>query len=638
MMAAKSLKHPCHEHALTLRMLSNNCQIECSLCKLDFNGPAYCCEDCDYFLHRSCALIELPSEVRHPSHRRHLLTLSPNGDHNYSCSYCGDFTLHALTAIATLPPLGVDDKEHAEEEEVEEDQKDDEKMKIWHFAHMEHPLISFHVETKLLAKCKGCERRISGRVYGCRACLFLLHSSCALSPQVLDHPFSRLTLAQHGDTSDKCRACDGFISGFVYSRQDSLHRSFSLHTACALSTSFPRGHRLPYSTNFKVHSPHPCPLVLFHVEEEIYIRCKVCELRITGEARGCANCRFILHRSCAEKLPEVIHHFLHPDHWNLILEHRGPSMTWESEIQCHCATCLGAYPGFHPNACMAFQCHSCEFYLSPNCALETLAAVKEGAAASISHFAHEHPLLLHVTRFNYFNYCLACTQRIVGLAYCCVNCKSARLHKSCAELPQKLEHMFHSQHPLVLSKAPDGYFHCGACRKKSTGFAYCCSECKFYLDVGCASLNPTLKHPRHEHSLAYFKESMDDRLPCNACGKRCRRDLYLCVPCDFRLHPDCLPLPSMIEHRCHQLHPLFLRDKFVDGDPNDQYCDYCEELRNPDQGVYHCKECLFSAHIDCMISKDKVNPYQTFSFSHFSVIQGEILFSPHVLLDQTLYY
>ncbi|OWM81949.1 hypothetical protein CDL15_Pgr027147 [Punica granatum] len=69
-------------------------------------------------------------------------------------------------------------------------------------------------------------------------------------------------------------------------------------------------------------------------------------------------------------------------------------------------------------------------------------------------------------------------------------------------------------------------------------------------------------------------------------------------------------------------HPLVLRDRVVDEhyDYEEQYCDVCETLRDPELGVYYCEECNYAADIDCVIPK--VSPtsqnFTTFSFSEAS--------------------
>ncbi|XP_031399211.1 uncharacterized protein LOC116209642 [Punica granatum] len=268
---------------------------------------------------------------------------------------------------------------------------------------------------------------------------------------------------------------------------------------------------------------------------------------------------------------------------------------------------------FHgPTYCgITFNCESCQFDLHPECALETLSAVEAGAGAvsTIEHFAHDHPLTLsHLKKKIKFD-CHVCKQPPEGLTYCCRICKEFVLHKSCAELPSELAHIFHPQHPLVLlPEASSNYLYCSVCHKRSEGFTYHCAECHFYLDKECALKKATVKHQRHEHSLVYFQRSTTEHLQCNSCGRSCNVDLYRCLLCNYNIHYDCLPLPPTVQHECHLYHPLVLFDKFVSGRPDDQWCDYCEEIRNPDHGVYRCAECWYTVHIECVIPTVDLEP------------------------------
>ncbi|XP_031399201.1 uncharacterized protein LOC116209640 isoform X2 [Punica granatum] len=530
-----SLEYPGHEHALIRQEISENCRVACSMCSQDIRGTAYCCQEhCDFFLDESCASVEFPPQIKHPSHPQHSLslTLTPGKPwYDYNCGDCS-FSLEAKFAMATLS-TPQDELREGEEDVIE------------HISH-EHPLTSFHVNIPNWAMCKGCWLRISGRVYGCRCCGFLLHESCARAPRViLQHPF---------------------------------------------------------------HPQHSLTIVF-----DCDIRCKVCELHISGEVYCCPECIFFLHKLCADELPQVIAHYLHPEH---PLTYQGECQYRGGTFYCNC--CSREYTDMP-----SFRCESCYFDLDPKCALQTHSAIQEGVATTIQHFIHDHPLTLYYFKpTNYYKpmknlvfHCEACRQPMTtdGLAYCCLVCDKNNgdrflLHQSCAHLPSGLEHPFHPQHQLkLLPRAPSAeHFYCSACHERSQGFTFYCAECEFHLDLVCASLKPTLEHHRHEHNLTYFQRSPYKYPSCNFCRRSSRIDVYCCLPCNFNLHHKCLPLPPVIEHECHPYHPLVLFSKFVLGDPNDQYCDFCEEIRNPDHGVYRCDQCWYTTHIDCVISMSEV--------------------------------
>ncbi|XP_031398717.1 uncharacterized protein LOC116209260 [Punica granatum] len=578
------------EHALILRELSENCRVPCRICELQVNGPAYCCWGCEIFLHRWCA--ELPLETQHPAHPHPLalssrkITLSALGRERseeafvYRCSE-GDcyFNVDVTWAFLNLYP------------------SEEKKDTIQHIAHKHHPLTYFRLNKPIKVWCRDCEQQIAGPFYGCPICSFYLHEFCAELPREISrhpsHPGHRLTLSLSRATL--CRACH-FVTNplgtaIVYKCQDCEGDGvIAYHIQC--DTSF---HPSKYEENdcgTITHFSHEHPLKSFFANTRIMrIRfyCEGCGLNISGDFYGCPVCGFFLHRSCAEELPREMSHFRHPipDH-PLALRERGHAWTLK------CDSCS-------LNSRCAFTCEKCDFALDLVCALSTFSAFKEGVATEIQHFSHDHSLTLVYRRSGPPGGCIICGVSVTGLAYSCQTCykigKRFVLHKSCAELPQELEHPFHPPHPLTLQSKR--HFYCDAYGTKSGGFCFGCDECQFFLCLAAASLKPTLRHQPHEHDLTHF-ERISDRKFCSYCGESSSVDSYRCVECDFTVHYSCIRmLPLAIKHNIH-FHQLALRDKFIDRF-NEQYCDVCEKTRRTDRGIYYCAECNFSAHIGCII-------------------------------------
>ncbi|PKI39101.1 uncharacterized protein LOC116209641 [Punica granatum] len=591
-----SLQHQMHPHALNRRVLSENYSIDCYFCGQVIQGSAYCCQEhCWYHLHESCALLELPLQIlHHPFHPQHPLELIPNTANGTDCGYsCGDcnYFMELKLAVATLPPENNEDQE--------EESKEEEGIIIHHVSH-DHPLISFRAKMPEWITCRGCWVKESGRVYyGCGECQFLLHQSCAQAHPEIRHPFHPqhpLTLVFYYENRFRCQAC-----GFEKKRQLAYYCHecrFHLDVPCAALF----GSLLKNEDRTMIqHFSHPHQMTSFHLQmKAAYIFCPVCILQLSGEVYFCPDCFFLIHRSCADKLSPEIVHFLHPSHPLKLLE-----KPWYSSGRYTCSSCWR-----DDGSALHFNCKKCMFDLHPGCAMTTLIAAQDGVATEFQPHAHEHPMTLCVTTDKTDKRCAACEFYVDDqLTYSCSLCiEGFVLHKSCAELPREIEHAFHPAHPLtLLPQAPADYFYCSACRARFEGFTFCCITCQFYIDIGCASLKPTLKHPRHEHSLIYF-----DKIPilgrCDSCGKGNNIDAYCCLLCNFILHHDCLPLPPSVNHKCHPYHPLILSDKFIDGNPDSQYCDYCEKIRNPDHGVYRCEECWYTAHIGCVITETESEP------------------------------
>ncbi|PKI49164.1 hypothetical protein CRG98_030442 [Punica granatum] len=482
-------------------------------------------------------------------------------------------------------------------------------LQIQHPCHPQHPLI---LVTDNYFKSSYCchECRFSDRAEDLVSTLPPTGEQ-AEEDETVDHFAHEHPLASFSVTTPnniRCGACRQEISGRVYG---CLSVDSTLMCIVRFQLCLQKDQQNKVSSMVD-HFSHPHPLRSFNIKEENkHLTCKACEQHASGDVYGCPGCMFFLHRSCAELDGEMFH--FHHDH-NLILSAEG--LHNDGSFICNC--CLEASSGF------VYNCERCDFNLDTECALKTRSALYEGISARVQHFAHQHILTLHYLKGYNCPECNACKQPARGLAYCCLSCDRFSLHLSCFQLPLKLEHEFHPSQPLTLRKmASDSYAACNACRRKCTGFAFQCEECKLHMDVECASLKPTLKHLRHEHTLAYFKRAMG--LHCNACGSSSNADLYRCVSCDFNLHHDCIPLPLTARSEFH-IHPLFLKEKFISGygDSGEEYCDVCEEMRNPDLGVYCCQECRFAAHIECVISTVSLDREKLVKNTQWSIVDEEI--------------
>lgn len=212
--------------------------------------------------------------------------------------------------------------------------------------------------------------------------MFVLHESCSqLPPEILQHPSHRkhrLTLVTNPEKHFKCSAC-GLSHEFAYHCNEC---SFDLDVLCAVSTLPLQDQRKEDSVMID-HFSHPHQLKSFNVKEDSNrITCKACERHLSGEVYGCLDCIFLLHVSCAELHPKLVHS-LHPDHF-LILQ----AKSHQSAGRFRCSCCSEASSGF------VYNCEICNFNLDIECALETLSALEAGMTEELQHFAHDHPLSL----------------------------------------------------------------------------------------------------------------------------------------------------------------------------------------------------------------------------------------------------
>ncbi|KAK1584330.1 hypothetical protein Q3G72_032000 [Acer saccharum] len=341
---------------------------------------------------------------------------------------------------------------------------------------------------------------------------------------------------------------------------------------------------------------------------------------------ACHECKLYLHKSCAE-LPTKILHPLHPHPLTC-------SLTDYRDIDefLICDGCRDLIFGFN------FSCSWCGFNLDTKCASKQdqehhQQTFKE---PTLYRLYHEHALKLCIVQklhgsivqqwlYDTIFPCCCCRQSISGSAYCCLKCHFF-IHESCKEIPKQVQHPFHPQH-LLLPQAMDKYDYdskCDACKRSILGIKIGCNECNFQLHVSCANPNIcacALKHACHEHNMYYFVE--DDTTgyyECNNCHQKCvNESFYRCVECDFNLHLKCIPIPSCVMIILKHHHPLTLIDSVKEDNPfiqylkdlndkvdysMDYYCDICETPGNPKRHAYCCKECIFIAHVECIISKN----------------------------------
>lgn len=163
----------------------------------------------------------------------------------------------------------------------------------------------------------------------------------------------------------------------------------------------------------------------------------------------------------------------------------------------------------------------------------------------IDHFNHTHQLVVGFDGAERDERCFACKNLFEGFAYHCSVCKFY-LHESCADLalPAKIQHFYHSSHPLTLHAiGNDETVICDVCKERLMGFTYCCNDCDFNVDVLCAKLQPEIQlsiHPDRPLRLSQIGDTVtenDTYFFCDFCNNRCYSDrgqTFCCKICNFR--------------------------------------------------------------------------------------------------------
>ncbi|XWS49179.1 hypothetical protein CRYUN_Cryun13aG0141600 [Craigia yunnanensis] len=350
------------------------------------------------------------------------------------------------------------------------------------------------------------------------------------------------------------------------------------------------------------HFLHRHPLILTEEKEEVNdeVVCSGCRKGLPGPMYGCSDCKFYLHKSCAE-LPREILNFFHP--CPLVLKIKV----------CRCNACFGNIDGF------SYSCLSCEFNMHLNCALRP--TVKSEGQDLVHHFIHWHPLTLVDQMKDLEVRCRICEKLCSGSSnsssYGCQECNFF-LHNSCMiNIPRQINHFFHPSCPLILLTTP--FFSCEGCNEDGSGLAFHCRKCDFHLDVKCALL-PTveskgadkIQYYAHHHPLA-LRERMEfgSEVRCRACRETCLGPCFVCERCGFFLHVPCaVEFPQEIHHPFHPLHPLALSTISSDSDDDDDdtfECPACGGTGDRFMVVYRCAKCDFNLHTDC--AKPKLTPF-----------------------------
>ncbi|KAK7840953.1 hypothetical protein CFP56_016081 [Quercus suber] len=623
LMLRSSFQPPAPSRGSLLSLLRPKPDKHCSACQQCYEGPAYCCDDCSYYLHESCA--GLPFEIQHFYHSSHSLTLhgieytAVNCNmcqeswmgFTYRCKHC-DFKMDIQCAkLQPVIRLSIHD----------------------------HPLTLQVGDTEIKSNffCDFCNNRCdSNWTFCCKDCNFKIDFDCArmllnYSKQVQHFSHEHwLTLAIVYRNSDVyspvcCFLCDKPCNGPTYV---CFLCKFNLHEFCL------------ESLQTVIQNPfHKHPLIKFEKKVDDSTSCSACGEPCLDTTFACLKCKYLFHELCIQ-LPQEIQHFFHP--CPLILRQETTEFT--------CKGCEKSRTQF------AFHCNICHFYLDVQCAL-MFTENFEGQKC-IKNSSHRHPLILCNKERNGHVNCNGCLQVIFGEIYGCVQC-NFYLHRSCAAAPQQIKHPFHPNHTLTLrygenlwcmvsilksldergkvkylrhkhlskSYHPETEVCCGVCEKSISGPSYNCISCKFFIHQDCLEPVEKVQHPfhphehvltlpkpsinykGHRHQFTFFKKVYDDP-ECEVCKFRYNDPpSYLrCAECDFNVHLLCAALPSTINHKCH-IDPLDLEDYFADDDSSDDdsgeyYCDACEETRDKQECVYRCAECSnYVAHINCVLDE-----------------------------------
>ncbi|OMO68688.1 Zinc finger, PHD-type [Corchorus olitorius] len=638
------LKHVSHEHPLQVWNHGSDQHAEGVCCFASEEGvegrPSYGCScGCKFYLHKTCAELELAPEINHPFHPHHPLVLLPKSPYagKFNCKFCrGAFS--GLVYHCDSCKFDLDINCAASTSNIAGNLFESCSLH-------EHPLLFINNDKHFkgaLGDCFACMEKVSTPFYMCFDCNeFYLHKECAELPlQIDNHPFhpqhplflSNYLLpgleslqGNHGDGLF-CAFCRGFfkIGDFRYVYRCHSCSTFQLHIDCALLLL----QQLSVAPKLE-HSVHQHPLIfidekhgrIFHDE------CLGCRKTLSGPIYRCLElgCQDVyLHKECAE-LPLEINHPRDRKHPLTLLQNPPKHLN-----TCSCYLCKVQWKGF------VYYCYICEFGLT----LEDVSSLPVITAKT-----HEHPWTLMSRPMSFI--CDFCGTDGDRTPYLCTTCNLI-VHKDCISLPRSIAITRH-HHPIFHSYYLRGGDEsdkrkCRICYKHvDTGYgSYGCSasNCSYIAHVKCATdksiwdgktadewseeehvnlitdvtqtmclgedvIATEIKHAYHGHNLVLTfsgeAEAKDDSNNCDGCMRPISVPFYGCKQCDFCLHKDCAELFKQIRHPCHK-HPLVLMENVLF-----ESCDACNRYHHG--FIYKCntEPCKFQIDIRCNLVLDTLD-------------------------------
>ncbi|PON92660.1 Phospholipase-like [Trema orientale] len=489
-----------------------------------------------------------------------------------------------------------------------------------------------------------------------------------ISPTPIIHDFHPHPLMANKSKSTRkdywCASCHKYFQNADFFSCDACN--FFMDPKCSSMAPIKCEFGQPHIQHFS--HQHPMPLVETFFVDDDEVVCFACQSQCLGApVYGCEECKYFLHKRCAECPLTEVTHSSHPSHplslsivheklvsckccerkvscfilrcntfqcdWNMCIEcFLLPKTLNHDEYYVHSHhpdltlsmsstnfTCNLCHLSFKSSSC--FKCTTCDFFIDVECAL--MPPIMLQGQEHFRHFSHPHPMKLvnHKSDEDGFeDCCFACNSPCTSCPsyYACANCKYF-LHKICAELPIKVYNPIH-QHPnltlLPNSKLGIESFYCSLCCRKGYGFFFRCGKsCEFKICGRCVFVRPSIKYERHgQHLLSVVEKIHDTNLGCEAYDGYCKLpttsvELSSTKSSMFRC-VDCnfnihlLCGPLPKTIKCDcHIHLLILVDSVVEDYSDECFCDICENKRDPRICVYYCEECQYVGHVHCLLSK-----------------------------------
>ncbi|GJY50061.1 zinc finger, PHD-type containing protein [Tanacetum coccineum] len=343
----------------------------------------YTCDQCDHSLHKLCA--ELPTTLRHESHRDHILILCQVSEDKWCTSAVSkNYSDSEYPNVLHLPfPNQTDMLKHFHEESGSRAFE----TNLTHPFHR-HPLTlvatpccktdiattptssrittsSVHDSMNMVeVVCNACTRPITNLpFYKCTSsddgCNFVLHAWCTRLPAKFmikgnsyTYNFKLLPQVPKFMGVFQCGFCDLLCNGFVYNLTQS-YSVYNLDVHCAL---------IPPFITHKSHPNHL--LVLDKHEQSLEKYCRLCLSDAkTKLVYTCEPCKFTIHPKCALLWPDTVSHKY--DKHQLTLRY-FPVENYNGDYFCEVCE-----EEFNPNGAF-YHCDQCVQSMHPACCVPIL--------------------------------------------------------------------------------------------------------------------------------------------------------------------------------------------------------------------------------------------------------------------------
>ncbi|CAH1432256.1 unnamed protein product [Lactuca virosa] len=451
------------------------------------------------------------------------------------------------------------------------------------------------------------------------------HEKCALDlgKNIIHHPSHPhwlRCLTPYKPILCQCSACGKEHKGMFY--QCTICDGFTIHSDCAF---LPETLLIQETTDGAFYHTHPLTISYFFAKKDQaakhHPRCRVCNHGFYDTynlwSYKCDKCMYYTHVDCATRVPPA-----------------GAGKTIQNYKDVD-------YPGLlhlpFPDETYSIPKHL--FFKQTGSGM----LISNNEEVNIQHISHEHPLILvDLTQTNaqtsssllliichnpmkktqlLCNGCLRPITATMPFYRCAQGCNFA-LHEWCTRLPPKIEnHPGHPQHTLLLMYPQVlpfffGVFYCAACCLPCNGFAYCCVECKYYVDVTCGFIPTQITHKAHPYHLLSIVQIKIRCGPCPMCHQYTTGGQlsFHCNTCDIYIHPECALLsPETIRHK-YDKHPMHLSYLPIENHKSEYFCEICEEDLDPHQSFYHCQDCVQSVHASCapLILQSETHTYRIY--------------------------